>query len=90
MVAKDRCHAAQRMLSRPWCADAFLKDIIVHRVEKPHSVARLIVNFSGIKELYNDFRSKTTEPVKISKAIKDLASHLSDIHPKPKFWPGWY
>ena len=73
MVAKDRCHAAQRMLSRPWCADAFLKDIIVHRVEKPHSVARLIVNFSGIKELYNDFRSKTTEPVKISKAIKDLA-----------------
>ena len=42
-------------------------------VEKQHSVARLIANSPQIKELYSDFRSKATEPVKISKAIRDLA-----------------
>lgn len=73
MLAKDRAHAAQRLLSRPWKADPFLKDIILQLVEKQHSVARLIVNSQQIKELYNDFRSKSKEPVKISKAVKDLA-----------------
>ena len=73
VLGKDRAHAAQRMLSRPWCADPFLKEIILELVEKPLSVARLIANSHPIKELYGEFRAKATEPIKISKAIKDLA-----------------
>ena len=71
--SSTRSSEAQRLLSRPWNADPFLKEIILQLVEKKHSVARLIANSPQIKELCNDFRSKSTEPVKIGKAIRDLA-----------------
>lgn len=62
-----------RLLSRPFQADSFLKDVILEFVEKPHSVSRLIANSPHIQELYADFRAKTREKVKISKDIRDMA-----------------
>ena len=73
MLGRDRAHAAQRMLSRPWAADAELKEVVQQFVEKPHSVARLINNSETIKDLYSDFRKKSEEKVAISKNIRDLA-----------------
>ena len=61
------------MLSRPWAADAELKEVVQQFVEKPHSVARLINNSETIKDLYSDFRKKSEEKVAISKNIRDLA-----------------
>ena len=73
MLGKDRAHAAQRMLSRPWSADAVLKEVVGHFVEKPQSIARLINNSEAVKDLYGNFRKKTDELVPISKNIRDLA-----------------
>ena len=73
VLGKDRAHAAQRMLSRPWAADPQLKEVIEEFVEKPHSVARLINNSHVFKDLYSDFRQKSHEKVPIAKSIRDLA-----------------
>ena len=73
VLGKDRAHAAQRMLSRPWAADGVLKEVIGHFVEKPHSIARLISNSESVKDLYVNFRKKSDELVPISKNIRDLA-----------------
>jgi len=73
ILGKDRAHAAQRMLSRPWAADPQLKEIIEEFVEKPHSVARLITNSEVVKDLYSNFRAKSEEKVPIGKSIRDLA-----------------
>lgn len=61
------------MLSRPWSADAVLKEVVGHFVEKPHSIARLVNNSEAVKDLYVNFRKKTDELVPISKNIRDLA-----------------
>eukprot|EP00435_Cladocopium_sp_Y103_P059167 s225_g21.t1 len=73
VLGKDRAHAAQRMLSRPWAADGVLKEVVAHFVEKLHSIARLINNSEAVKDLYADFRKKTDELIHSNACLETLA-----------------
>lgn len=54
-VMRDKAHAARRILSRPWAADAFLKDVSNMFVRGRASMARLIQCSHEVRRVFKRF-----------------------------------
>ena len=59
-ILRDKAHAARRILSRPWSADAELARIISTFVRGPSSLGRLIQSSQDVRLMYSKQSAKCT------------------------------
>jgi hypothetical protein len=83
-VIRDKAHASRRIISRPWAADAYLKDIVVMMCKGRDSISRMVQNSLDMRRVFSDFvKSSTSKIVKSAVTNMRAACHRFESFQKP-------
>ena len=83
-VIRDKAHASRRIISRPWAADAYLKDIIVMMCRGRDSISRMVQCSLEIRRVFSNFvKSSRSKIVKSAVTNMRAACHRFESFQKP-------
>ena len=83
-VIRDKAHASRRLVSRPWAADAYIKDVALMMSQGNGSMARMIQNSLDIRRVFSRF-VRTSRNKIVSSACTNMkaAKHRFESFAKP-------
>ena len=83
-VLRDAAHASRRIISRPWNADPYLRDVALMMAQGRSSVAKLVQNSTETSRVFAGY-VKSSESSVVKSAIKNMraASHRFESWQKP-------
>ena len=83
-VLRDAAHASRRIISRPWNADPYLRDVALMMAQGRCSVAKLVQNSTETSRKFAE-HVKSSQSSVITTAIKNMraASHRFESWQKP-------
>ena len=83
-VLRDNAHASRRIISRPWNADPYLRDVAMMMAQGRSSVAKLVQNSTETSRVFAGY-VKSSESSVVKSAIKNMraASRRFESWQKP-------
>ena len=83
-VLRDATHASRRIISRPWNADPYLKDVALMMAQGRNSVAKLVQNSTETSRVFTGY-VKSSQSSVVTSAIRNMraASHRFESWQKP-------
>ena len=83
-VLRDAAHASRRIISRPWNADPYLRDVALMMAQGRSSVAKLVQNSTETSRVFAGYVKSSSSSV-VTSAIKNMraASHRFESWQKP-------
>lgn len=83
-VLRDAAHASRRIISRPWNADPYLRDVALMMAQGRSSVAKLVQNSHETARVFAGY-VKSSQSSVVTAAIKNMraASHRFESWQKP-------
>ena len=83
-ILRDKAHASRRIISRPWAADAYIKEVISKFARGRGSIARLIQNSLQIQQVFSGFvKSSGSKIVQTAVTNMRAAAHRFESFAKP-------
>ena len=83
-IVRDKPHASRRLISRPFAADEFLKDVIMNFARGRGSMARLIQGSNEARRVFQKHaRTSTSEHVRVAITNLRAAPHRFESFQKP-------
>ena len=83
-VIRDSAHASRRVISRPWFADEYMKNVAFMFARGRSSIARIIQNSPAVRDIFKSFVLSSRTPV-VQNAITNLraAGHRFEPFARP-------
>ncbi|CAK0809178.1 unnamed protein product [Prorocentrum cordatum] len=83
-VLRDSAHASRRIISRPWNADPYLRDVAMMMAQGRSSVAKLVQNSTETSRVFAGY-VKSSQSSVVTSAIRNMqaASHRFEYWQKP-------
>ena len=83
-ILRDAAHASRRIISRPWNADPYLKDVALMMAQGRNSVAKLVHNCTETSRVFAGYVKSSKSSV-VTSAIRNMraASHRFESWQKP-------
>ena len=83
-VLRDKAHASRRVVSRPWAADPYIKDVANMFAHGRNSIARMVQNSHAISQIFQDYVASVRNKI-VNSACANMraAKHRFESHARP-------
>ena len=83
-VLRDKAHASRRVVSRPWAADPYVKDVANMFAHSRNSISRMVQNSPAISQVFHQYVVSARNKI-VSSACANMraAKHRFESHAKP-------